>query len=228
VSQSPLDSPARKCTQCALVNFAGSTNCRRCGAELFDPPPVAETPPAPEVLDATSLRVVPITALLLALFCGAWGSLLLTSDAISPEQRAIVDHAITVLRGHGFDREVFLLEHVTSFRATDNWWNRYLGHRDAYASTNFPFEVMTLYPHFFEKTADDVERAIILLHEAQHLKGKGERTALGNVWKAKSRIGWTAASYGNTRVWKNTREWTLAEFPEFVACGFDGTAECYQ
>lgn len=140
----------------------------------------------------------------------------------------MVDRAIAVLRGHGFEKEVFLLDRVASFRTTDNWWNRYVGHRDAYASTNFPFEVMTLYPHFFEETTDDVERAIILLHEGQHLIGKGERTALERVWKAKSRVGWTSAAYGTTRVWKSTKELTLAEFPEFLACGFDGASECYK
>jgi hypothetical protein len=219
---------SRKCPHCGLVNFAESFQCRRCGSELFDGAPAVAPPPPPEALDATSLRVIPITALLVAMFCGAWASLVLTSSGLDAQQQATVARAVAVLHGRGFDTEVFLLEHVTSFRATDNWWNRYVGHRDAYASTNFPFEVMTLYPHFFEKTSDDVERAVILLHEAQHLIGKGERTALANVWKAKSRIGWTAETYGNTRVWKNTREWTLAEFPEFVACGFDGTADCYK
>jgi hypothetical protein len=219
---------SRKCPYCGLVNFADSTQCRRCSSELFDSRPVVAPPPRPEVLEATSLRVLPIAALLVALFCGAWASLVLTSSGLDAEERAMVDRAIAVLRGHGFNKEVFLLDHVASFRTTDNWWNRYVGHRDAYASTNFPFEVMTLYPHFFEQTTDDVERAIILLHEGQHLIGKGERTALERVWKAKSRVGWTSASYGNTRVWRSTKELTLAEFPEFLACGFDGASECYK
>ena len=73
------------------------------------------------------------------------------------------------------DGEVFLLDRMTSFRATDHWWNEHVGHGQAYAATNFPFQIMTLYPAFFERSADDVERAIILLHEAQHLRGRGSR-----------------------------------------------------
>ena len=86
---------------------------------------------------------------------------------------------------------------------------------------------MTLYPAFFERSADDVERAIILLHEAQHLGGKGEQRALAEVWREKARLGWTAAHYGHTRVWKNTREWTHAELPRFFACGIDSASDCY-
>jgi hypothetical protein len=51
---------------------------------------------------------------------------------------------------------------VVSFRRTDNWWNRYVGHPTAYEATNFPFAVMTIYPTFFKYPVDDIERATIL------------------------------------------------------------------
>jgi hypothetical protein len=88
--------------------------------------------------------------------------------------------------------------------------------------------VITLYPPFFERSADDVERAIILLHEAQHLRGRDETTALAEVWKAKARLGWTARQYSQTRVWKNTREWTHTELPRYFSCGIDFRSDCYE
>jgi len=135
-------------------------------------------------------------------------SLLLTSEPITEDQRQMVRQAIAVLAQAGFSREVVMLRHFANFRATDNWWNLYLGHRQAYAATNFPLGVVTLYGPFFTVATDDTERAVILLHEAQHLFGSGEEETLQRVWAEKERIGWTAELYGNTRVWKNTKEWT--------------------
>src|SRR5258708_4539395 len=121
-------------------------------------------------------------------------SLLISSDGLQPDQReelrkaiAVLEQhgfnrfqreelrkAIAVLEQHGFNRETFILKRLTAFRGTDNWWNRYIGHRDAYAATNFPFEVVTLYPEFFTVPVDDTERASVLLHESNHLMGGGE------------------------------------------------------
>ena len=81
---------------------------------------------------------------------------------------------IPALAVAGFTRESAMLRHFANFRSTDNWWNQYLGHHDAYAATNFPLGVLTLYEPFFRTTVDDNERAVILLHEAQHLIGAGE------------------------------------------------------
>ena len=120
---------------------------------------------------------------------GWWVSLLATSDPLDDEQRALVDDAIVLLDERGFSRQAFVLRHVTSFRSTDNWWNLYHDHYQAYAATNFPFEIVTLYPWFFELPADDVERAVVLLHEAYHLMGADEATALRQVWREKARSG---------------------------------------
>ena len=108
-------------------------------------------------------------------------SLLLTSEPITEDQRVIVRQAIAVLAQAGFTREVVMLRHFANYRATDNWWNRYQGHQQAYAATNFPLGVVTLYRPFFAVAVDDTERAAILLHEAQHLIGAGEEEALRRV-----------------------------------------------
>jgi len=216
-----------KCPQCALVNFAGVEQCRRCGLYIAGVVPFTVEPAEPAENPNLTLRVLPVAGTILALVFTWWASLLLSSDALDPQQRVTVERAVAVLRAGSFDREVFLLEHMTNFRSTDNWWNEYVGHGQAYAATNFPFQVMTLYPPFFERSADDVERAIILLHEAQHLRGRGEPRALAEVWRAKARLGWTADNYSHTRVWKNTREWTHTELPRFFSCGTDFASDCY-
>jgi hypothetical protein len=119
-----------------------------------------------------------------------------------------------------------LLRHVAIFRSTDNWWNAYNGHADAYAATNWPFGVVTLYPHFFSVATDDVERAVILLHESRHLLGHGETDALETVWCTKGRLGWTEERYGETRVWINTLEWTQAASPRLFDEGGDTGPIC--
>jgi hypothetical protein len=155
-------------------------------------------------------------------------SLLITSNDLGFDRRLTVQRAVGILSQKGFSREAFILSHLTSYRATDNWWNSYLGHREAYAATNFPLEVVTLYPEFFEATADDNERAVILLHESYHLLGSGEAAALEGVWREKQRIGWTAERYGETKVWKNTKELTMVLAPHLFSCGSDGKADCLQ
>lgn len=165
-------------------------------------------------------------AIVLALVL-CWASLLLTSDPLPPEREEQITQAIALIDDAGFTRRAALLRHVTTFRATDNWWNRHLGHREAYAATNFPFEVVTLYEPFFANTRDDVERAVILLHESSHLLGSGEDAALRITWRDKGQLGWTADVYGETRLWRNTREWTSWSVPGFFACGSDGQSDCF-
>jgi hypothetical protein len=155
-------------------------------------------------------------------------SLLMTSDSIKWQQKQAVGRAITILEQKGFGKETFVLRHLVSFRSTDNWWNMQVGHHDAYAATNFPFEVLTLYPEFFDTATDDTERAAILLHESYHLFGSGERAALEGTWRNKSRLGWTADKYAETKVWKNTVELTMSEVPQLFRCGPQGQSDCLQ
>ena len=159
------------------------------------------------------------------MFC--YASLLISSNALQPDQREKVQKAIAILQQQGFNREAFILKHLSVFRATDNWWNRYIGHRDAYAATNFPFEVVTLYPEFFDVPVDDKERAAVLLHESCHLMGDGEDAALQSTWQRKLQLGWTADKYRQTRVWDATEHLTRDRFPYMFLCGADGQSDCY-
>ena len=154
-------------------------------------------------------------------------SLLLSSDKLKPDQTLKVDVAIGLIEQSGFSNEVFVLRRAAKFRSTDNWWNRWLGHRDAYAATNFPFEIVTLYPEFFNVPVDDRERAAVLLHEARHLLGDGEEAALRTTWMGKQRLGWTKDQYQQTQVWDNTERLTRAQFPYLFQCGLDGKSDCY-
>jgi len=215
-----------KCVQCGLVNFAEHETCRRCGGFLgfraaFDSQR-AESPPE-RGLGRKVLWVcgATLTLLLVGLF-----SLIVSSDRLGYDDRQTIAAAVDILDRAGFAKEAFVLRHLATYRGTDNWWNRYVGHQSAYAATNFPFEVLTLYPPFFRVTVDDTERAAILLHESYHLFGDGEERALGGAWVDKARIGWTEDRYGQTRAWKNTREWTSASVPELFQCGTDGHASC--
>lgn len=215
-----------KCPACGLVNFASLDACRRCASPLVAGSRVPASHPGYGaggrgfwqwllwVLGAT------VTILLVA-----YASLLLTSDALTDGQRATVASAVDTLERAGFVTEARSLRRYASFRGSDNWWNRHVGHANAYAATNFPFGVVTLYPAFFRLPIDDTERAAILLHETHHLRGGEEDEALLRVWIDKRQLGWTAARYGHTRVWRNTREWTAGALPRLFSCG-GGSDDC--
>jgi hypothetical protein len=221
-----------KCSKCGLVNVDTDETCRRCGSLLATIDEV-QTQAESEVGEKVkkrglARRLLWIAGMTLAILLVLYVSLLITSDDLKPDDRAAVQKAIDVLDQKGFGSDVFVLRHLVSYRATDNWWNRYVGHRDAYAATNFPFEVVTLYPEFFELSTDDNERAAMLLHESYHLFGHGEEAALEGVWRDKQRLDWTAEKYGQTRVWNATRQLTISGVPKFFQCGADGHSDCFQ
>lgn len=221
-----------KCPGCGLVNFASDAACRRCGIGLdpharqihnhvaphedCSPPIDGDAPPKRghrSLLTRISGAIVVAFLIVVVLHT----SLLLTSQRITPEQRAIVMRAVRVLEERGFESEAWRLRHLASFRSNDNWWNAYVGHADAYAATNFPFQVVTLYPDFFVVPADDTERAAVLLHEAQHMTGANEPRAFAEVWVNITRLGWTEETHGSTRVWRGTRELTREYAPHLFA-----------
>ncbi|HXD30286.1 MAG TPA: hypothetical protein VN643_04170 [Pyrinomonadaceae bacterium] len=221
----------KKCPQCGLVNPSTEENCRRCKISLTDVDvtvfePTSETPEVPVKKRKAAIRVGWILGTTLILLFAAYMSLLLTSEDLPYDQRQTVKSAISVLEQRGFTRQAFVLKYLVRFRATDNWWNGYVGHHAAYAATNFPFEVVTLYPEFFDSAVDDTERAAILLHESHHLFGSGEEAALEGTWREKARLGWTASKYGATKVWVNTRDLTSASVPKLFTCGKDGHSDC--
>ncbi|HWS89721.1 MAG TPA: zinc finger Ran-binding domain-containing protein [Pyrinomonadaceae bacterium] len=219
----------RKCAGCGLVNFPSASDCKRCGAPL-EPYFAFEGADAPEGVEGRGIlrRALAVPAVLLFLLVGCHASLLFTSEGVTYDERRQVSRAVELIERAGFERETFLLKRLTNFRTTDNWLNAYAGHANAYASTNFPFEIVTLYPDFFRYPADDVERAVILLHEARHLAGADEEEACASVWRDKERLGWTREKYGKTRVWQNVAELSRRFAPQLFDCGEDGQQDCYE
>ena len=131
----------RICAQCGLVIVSARAACPRCGASLADAPPGAvdrasAVEPVPD--GGVRRRLMWIAAVVVLSIFGWSRSLLLTSEPIDADQRDAVMRAIAVLEHAGFSPEVVMLRHFANYRATDNWWNVYLGHQDAYAATNFP------------------------------------------------------------------------------------------
>ena len=222
--------PRNKCAQCGLVNSAADEVCRRCGAALENEPGLAtgadaDTARKPRSFLKRVTWIIGATLVLLTIF---YASLLISSEGLQPEQRDQVQRGIALLEQKGFGREAFVLKHFASFRSSDNWLNAYAGHRDAYAATNFPFEVVTLYSDFFSLPVDDTERAAVLLHEARHLLGDNEDEALELTWKTKRQLGWTEEKYGQTRVWDATEDLTRPRFSYMFTCGADSTVDCYR
>jgi predicted nucleic acid-binding Zn ribbon protein len=222
----------RKCPECGLVNAGVDEQCRRCGALLPDEEPFAHgSHPAEAVTQPRKrnllTRIVWVLSATLIILIIWYMSLLFTSEKLQPDQYLKVDVAIGLIEQTGFTREGFVLRHATMFRSSDNWWNRWLGHRDAYAATNFPFEIVTLYPEFFKDPVDDRERAAMLLHEAHHLLGDGEEAALRSTWMSKRQLGWTVDKYRQTKVWDATERLTRERFPYLFQCGSDGKTDCY-
>jgi len=233
-----------KCPSCGLVNFSTAPECKRCGAPLSEESaPRADEFAHPqggyEAVDFAEFdegekpprrslkrKVLAgcVTAGLLLVVC--YVSLLETSTAINYDQKQVVLRAVDLIERKGFGRDAFLLRRLANFRTSDNWWNNYVGHADAYAATNFPFEVVTLYPEFFSKAKDDTERAVILLHEARHLAGAGEEAAFRGVWRDKARLGYTYEKYMDSQVYLNVVEYTMKYAPELFRCGPDGRMDC--
>ncbi len=97
---------------------------------------------------------------------------------------------------------------------------------NAYAATNFPFAIITLYSDFFAYPQDDTERAAILLHEARHLQGEDEHQAYSYVWQNRHRLGWTGDRYGESPVWANIQRQTRDQAPELFNCPSMRNGDC--
>ncbi|HEY8563805.1 MAG TPA: hypothetical protein VIL74_25725 [Pyrinomonadaceae bacterium] len=208
----------KKCPNCQLVNFATAENCLRCRFELvevstFDPPPSKAGFKSKFLMRAGSVA----GAVLIAVF-GFYITMLVSAKRLEYEEAKAVERAVQILEDKGFETEVFLLRYLTAYRATDNWLNASTREENAYAATNFPFEIMTVYPDFFIYPKDDTERAAILLHEARHLKGDGEAEAYEFVWKNRKQLGWTKETHGGSIVWRNVRRQTREIAPHLFTC----------
>lgn len=157
---------------------------------------------------------------------GFYLSLIASAKSVSYEDKKAVTRAINLLREKGFSEEVFLLEHLAVFRSSDNWLNASVEKENAYAATNFPFEILTLYPDFFAYPTDDTERAAILLHEAKHLAGKDEHDAYEFVWKHRAQLGWTVDKYETSPVWQGVKKQTRDNAPQLFACDSINGTDC--
>lgn len=155
-----------------------------------------------------------------------YGSLILTASPLDHHELDAVKSAIALLEKRGFINEAFLLRDLATFRNNDNWLNASVPKENAFAATNYPFAVVTLYPDFFTYPLDDTERAAILLHEARHLKGYGEEDAYEFVWRNRKYLGWTSDLYANSVVWQNIRRQTKEFAPNLFVCDFNPYNDC--
>lgn len=216
----------KKCPQCGLVNFGGAKNCVRCSADLTDIKAFYNAertiPKSRKVLKRFAVLIFAI----LFTIGGFYLSLIFSAEKLTYEQKQTVQKSVITLAGRGFSRESFLLNYLTAFRKTDNWLNASVEKENAYAATNFPFEIMTIYPDFFTVPLDDTERAAVLLHEAQHLNGADEKEAYKYVWENRKTLGWTKEKYGDSVLWRNVRKQTKEYLPEIFVCEQNEYADC--
>lgn len=217
----------KRCPNCRLVNFPNSTECVRCRFDLIEVSTLQPDGARQSLLKSNLVRrAVICVAVCIFTLLGFYFSMLLTSASLKYEDKQQVRSAIAVLDAKGFESEVFLLKYLTSFRSNDNWLNASTKEENAYAATNFPFEIMTIYPDFTNYSIDDVERAAILLHEAQHLKGADEKEAYEFVWRSRKRLGWTKEHYRHSIIWQNVRKQTREYAPNLFVCDANEGGDC--
>ncbi len=214
----------KKCSECDLINFATAEACVRCDAELSRV--IHASSPKRTLAGRLLIRSGAVAITIVVITVGFYLSLLVSADRLSPQQKETVRNAISILREKNFDSEVTILSTFTAYRGSDNWLNASVAKENAYAATNFPFEIMTLYPDFFTYPIDDVEKAAILLHEARHLMGEGEKEAYEYVWKNRERLGWTEDKYALSSVWINVRHQTREHVPEMFVCSQNPAHDC--
>jgi len=214
----------KKCIECGLINYSTAQNCIRCDSSLGESENISSKR---GFLKSTFVRrsLICLTVVLIAV-AGFYASLVISADRLTSDKKAGVGEAIDYLEAKGFSDEVFLLRNVTAFRGNDNWLNATVAKENAYAATNFPFEIITVYPDFFTYPLDTVERAAILLHEAKHLEGKDEREAYEFVWKNHKRLGWTGELYSESVVRREIRKQTKEYVPSLFVCDFNEFGDC--
>ena len=206
------------CPNCRLTNFPDATDCKRCNFNLITVSTEIADTKQPVFKSKILKRALVCVLMVLFTLAGFYLSLIGSSERLAYEEKQTVYRAIAILDEKGFSKESFLLNYLTAFRANDNWLNASVPKENAYAATNYPFEIITVYPDFFTFTTDDTERAAILLHEAQHLKGADEPQAYKFVWENRKKFGWTSDKYGDSIIWRNVRLQTKEFAPELFNC----------
>lgn len=213
-----------KCSNCRLVNYADAEKCVRCETDLSENVTIvaATSRRRPTII----VRAIVCLAVCLALLVGFYLSLIASSKSLDTEQTAAVRRAVDVLHARGFSAEAAFLDRLAVYRSSDNWLNSLVPKENAFAATNFPFEIMTLYPDFFSYPIDDTERAAILLHEARHLQGGDEKDAYEFVWLNRRKLGWIKETHYNSPVWKNVRRQTREYAPSLFICEGSDFNDC--
>lgn len=171
-------------------------------------------------------RFLKLVLVLVLAVLGFYASLVFSATALTTDQRSQVEGSIEILRSAGFTDEAFLLRRIVVFRSNDNWLNASVEKENAFAATNFPFGIITLYPDFFERTVDDTERAAILLHEVRHVLGEDEKQAYDFVWKNRQKIGWVHDDYRGTELWSIVMKQTREHVPLLFICEFNIDNDC--
>jgi len=213
-----------KCPNCKLVNYPDSKSCARC---KFDLAGTAYLELEAQVPKSNLIRRAVVCVLVcIAVIAGFYSSLVLSAAALTIEEKRASQNAIRMIEKKGFSSEAFLLKRLAVFRSNDNWLNASVEKENAYAATNFPFEIVTLYPDFFTFPLDDTERAAILLHEAQHLKGNDEKAAYEFVWKNRRKLGWAGENYANSVILSAVRKQTKEILPLLFICDVNPHEDC--
>lgn len=216
----------KRCPNCKLVNFKDAKECIRCRSNLITVSTEDFTPQKSLLNWKILRRVIVCIAVCLFVIFGFYISLVGSSKPLAYEEKKLVRASIDILQAKGFTGEAFLLSYITVFRSNDNWLNASVVKENAYAATNFPFEIITIYPDFFSYPVDETERAAILLHEAQHLKGADEKEAYEFVWKNRRKLGWTKENYSGSIIWLNVRKQTKELVPELFVCEANDYGDC--
>lgn len=214
----------KKCPNCELVNFSTADVCARCDGDLSQSETASITPVSSQskILKRVGVFIVVCFFSLSAFYL----SLIFSAKKLSYDERKTVESGIALLESKGFADEVFLLRHITAFRSNDHWLNASVEKENAYAATNFPFEITVLYPEFFTVPVDDAERAAILLHEAKHLQGADEPKAYEFVWRHRRQLGWTKETHRHSLIWQNVRKTTREYAPHLFVCAANEYADC--
>ncbi len=217
----------KPCPRCHLKNSKNAKSCVKCLYYFREVSTANVNKHSSKTLFSTILRRA-VICIFVCFFtiAGFYFSLIFSADSLESDQAASISRAISVLEEKGFTDEVFYLKRLTVFRASDNWLNASVAKENAYAATNYPFEIMTIYPDFFAYTTDDTERAAILLHEAKHLQGFDEQVAYEFVWKNKKQLGWTKENYRRSVVWTEVRKQTKEYSPNLFICDFNQFNDC--
>jgi hypothetical protein len=217
----------KKCPNCSLSNFITQQYCIRCNEELQN----IEVGNLPRTeLKKTGPGFVRRAIVCFGVIClvmfGFYLSLIGTATQLSYDERKTVERAVAIIEEKGFGKEAFLLKHVTVYRRDDHWLNASVEKDTAYAATNFPFEIVTVYPEFFKLPKDDIERASILLHEAQHLLGADEHDAYAFAWKNRDKLGYSHKLYGGSEIYNKVGEQTKENAPEIFTCPQNEYGDC--